>query len=175
MGKIVSLPVAEGDRVRAGQVLAQIDRVQAQSDAASATEQDARPSSPTSAPAQGRSVRPRPTSLPLKRACETPTSSSVDGVARGAMVAAADPTPPLPRLTRPRRKSLLHAQPSIAPGRTSKLPRGVNQSKAQQRRAADVLEKTSIPSPIDGVCDSLARAQRRNGGGRCPESARHPR
>ena len=39
MGKIVALPVAEGDRVRAGQVLAQIDRVQAQSDAASASEQ----------------------------------------------------------------------------------------------------------------------------------------
>jgi len=33
MGKIVSLPVAEGDRVVAGQMLARIDPVQAQSDA----------------------------------------------------------------------------------------------------------------------------------------------
>ena len=36
MGKIVSLPVAEGDRVKAGQMLARIDPVQAQSDASSA-------------------------------------------------------------------------------------------------------------------------------------------
>ena len=36
MGKIVSLPVAEGDRVKAGQVLARIDPVQAQSEASSA-------------------------------------------------------------------------------------------------------------------------------------------
>src|SRR5512145_657585 len=35
MGKIVSLPVAEGDRVRAGQLLARIDAVQAQSEASS--------------------------------------------------------------------------------------------------------------------------------------------
>ena len=33
MGKIVSLPVAEGDRVKAGQMLARIDPVQAQSGA----------------------------------------------------------------------------------------------------------------------------------------------
>ena len=39
MGKIVSLPVAEGDRVKAGQILARIDPVQAESDLASATEQ----------------------------------------------------------------------------------------------------------------------------------------
>src|SRR6478609_7288407 len=36
MGKVVSLPVAEGDRVKAGQMLARIDPVQAQSDASSA-------------------------------------------------------------------------------------------------------------------------------------------
>jgi len=36
MGKIVALPVREGDRVKAGQVLARIDAVPAQSDATSA-------------------------------------------------------------------------------------------------------------------------------------------
>jgi len=36
MGKIVSLPVAEGDRVKAGQMLARIDPVPAQSEASSA-------------------------------------------------------------------------------------------------------------------------------------------
>ena len=36
MGKLVELPVKEGDRVRAGQVLARIDAVQATSTAASA-------------------------------------------------------------------------------------------------------------------------------------------
>ncbi|HSG01070.1 MAG TPA: biotin/lipoyl-binding protein, partial [Vicinamibacterales bacterium] len=35
MGKIVSLPVGEGERVRAGQVLARIDAVQAESEVAS--------------------------------------------------------------------------------------------------------------------------------------------
>ena len=39
MGKIVSLPVAEGERVRAGQVLACIDAVQAESDVSSAQAQ----------------------------------------------------------------------------------------------------------------------------------------
>src|SRR5512147_1054411 len=39
MGKIVSLPVAEGERVRAGQVLARIDAVQAESDLSSAQAQ----------------------------------------------------------------------------------------------------------------------------------------
>ena len=39
MGKIVKLPVAEGDRVTAGQLLAQIDPVQAQSGASSAIAQ----------------------------------------------------------------------------------------------------------------------------------------
>lgn len=39
MGKIVSLPVAEGERVRAGQVLARIDAVQAESDVSSAQAQ----------------------------------------------------------------------------------------------------------------------------------------
>src|SRR5512145_1666461 len=39
MGKIVSLPVAEGDRVKAGQLLAQIDGVQAQSGASGAAAQ----------------------------------------------------------------------------------------------------------------------------------------
>jgi HlyD family secretion protein len=39
MGKIVDLPVAEGDRVKAGQVLARIDRVQAETEAMSAAEQ----------------------------------------------------------------------------------------------------------------------------------------
>jgi HlyD family secretion protein len=39
MGKIVSLPVAEGERVKAGQVLARIDAVQAQADASGAGEQ----------------------------------------------------------------------------------------------------------------------------------------
>jgi len=37
MGKIVALPVREGDRVRAGQVLARIDPVQARSEAAGVT------------------------------------------------------------------------------------------------------------------------------------------
>src|SRR5512144_569998 len=39
MGKIVSLPVAEGDRVKAGQMLARIDAVQAQSGASGAAAQ----------------------------------------------------------------------------------------------------------------------------------------
>jgi multidrug efflux pump subunit AcrA (membrane-fusion protein) len=39
MGKIVSLPVAEGERVRAGQVLARIDAVQAESGLSSAQAQ----------------------------------------------------------------------------------------------------------------------------------------
>src|SRR5688572_6732873 len=39
MGRIVSLPVAEGERVRTGQVLARLDAVQAESDASGAEAQ----------------------------------------------------------------------------------------------------------------------------------------
>ncbi|MFN7980680.1 MAG: efflux RND transporter periplasmic adaptor subunit [Vicinamibacterales bacterium] len=162
MGKIVSLPVAEGDRVRAGQVLAQIDRVQAQSDAASATEQtralesDERAAQEqvraTEADVAAAEARLRDANQVLKRRQELRAEQLVAAADLDAAAAAADAATAQVAAAR--------AAVDRARQNLETAARRVSQSKAQQRRAADVLEKTSIPSPIDGV---VTRLRVRNG------------
>lgn len=162
MGKIVSLPVAEGDRVRAGQVLAQIDRVQAQSDAASATEQTrALESDERAAEQQVRAAeadvaaadaRLRDATQVLKRRRELGAEQLVAAADLDTAAAAAD--------TATAQVAAARAAVDRARQNLETAARRVSQAKAQQRRAADVLEKTSIPSPIDGV---VTRLRVRNG------------
>ena len=162
MGKIVSLPVAEGDRVRAGQVLAQIDRVQAQSDAASAAEQTrALESDERAAREQVRAAeadvaaaeaRLRDANQVLKRRQDLRAEQLVAAADLDAAAAAADAATAQVAAAR--------AAVDRARQNLETAARRVSQSKAQQRRAADVLEKTSIPSPIDGV---VTRLRVRNG------------
>ena len=157
MGKIVSLPVAEGDRVKAGQMLARVDPVPAQSDASSA--------------------------VALVGALEAEERRAVEQI-RGAVsdlaVAEARARDVEQQLAR---KRALHAQGILsasefesaradadaARGQVTSVraaidsarqaadaaARRVAQARAQRLRADDMLSKTSIASPIDGIVTRL--------------------
>lgn len=157
MGKIVNLPVAEGDRVRAGQVLARIDAVQAQSDvsgagaqvrALEADEQGAaeqvRASTADLAAAEAR-ARDAEQQLTRKRELHQAgllTTSDFETALAAAESARAQVASGHAAIERAR-----HAQDAAM--------RRVAQARAQERRAGDVLSKTSIESPIDGIVSRL--------------------
>ena len=157
MGKIVSLPVAEGDRVKAGQMLARIDPVQAQSGASSAT-------------AQVRALE----------AEERGAADQIRGAVSDLAVAEARARDAEQQLTRKRdlyQQALIpasdfdsaraaadaaHAQ--VTSVRTTidrarqtadAAARRIAQARAQQTSADDMLSKTSILSPIDGIVSRL--------------------
>ena len=162
MGKIVALPVAEGDRVKAGQVLAQVDRVQAQLDLAGSAEQtrtlesDERASAEQVRSAEADVVaaeaRARDAEQLLKRSRELSAeqllpASELDTAKATADAAAAQLAAAKAAVERARRN--LESAASR-----------IRQARAQQARAVDVLQKTSIVSPIDGV---VTRLRVRNG------------
>jgi HlyD family secretion protein len=157
MGKIVNLPVAEGERVRAGQLLARIDPVQAQSELSSASEQVRAMQAEERASAQqvraadaelaAAEARSREASLQLARkqalqergllpAAEFETARTV------AQAAAAEVASARTAVDRARQSAEAAA-------------RRVAQYRAQQTRASDIFLKTSIESPIDGVVSRL--------------------
>jgi HlyD family secretion protein len=157
MGRLVELPVREGATVRAGQIVARIDPVQASSGAAAADaslaalEADARGSvtQVRQAQAELEEAQSRSTQLAaaLKRARELrdagllpaadfDTAVSADASA-AAQVAAA--TAALERA----RQAAGAADRRIAQGRAERL------------RARDALSKTDITAPIDGVVTRL--------------------
>ncbi len=157
MGKIVSLPVTEGARVRAGQVLAKIDAVQAQADASGAGEQvraldadllgaseQVRSAAADLAAAEAR-ARDAEQLLTRKRELHgqgllpTVDFESARASAEGARAQAAAARAALDRAR--------HSEESAS--------RRAAQARAQQRRASDILSKTSIVSPIDGIVSRL--------------------
>lgn len=162
MGKIVALPVAEGDRVTAGQVLARIDPVQAQSDASSAAEQvKALESDEKAAREQVRSAdadiaaaeaRAKDAAQLLKRRRELAAEQLVPASELDSAAATADATTAQVAAAR--------AAADRARQALETATRRVAQARAQQVRARDVLDKTSIVSPIDGV---VTRLRVRNG------------
>ena len=162
MGKIVALPVAEGDRVKAGQVLAQVDRVQAQLDLAGSAEQTRTLESDERASAEqvrsaeadvaAAEARVRDTEQLLKRRRELAAeqllpASELDTAKATADAAAAQLSAAKSAVERARRN--LESAASR-----------IRQARAQQARAVDVLQKTSIVSPIAGV---VTRLRVRNG------------
>jgi HlyD family secretion protein len=157
MGKIVSLPVAEGERVSAGQVLARIDAVQAESDVSSAQAQmlalaatlqgareqvqaakaDVVAAEARAADAEQQFVRKKELfRAGLLAAAEFEAARAAAGNAR-AQVAAA-------------RATVARVEHEVAAA-----DRRVTQARAAQRGASDILSKTSIVSPIDGVVTRL--------------------
>ena len=157
MGKIVTLPVKEGDRVEAGQVLAQIDPVQARSDAASvaalvaalaaeelgASEQiraaahDVEAAEARARDAEQELVRKRELNARgLLSAAEFYAARAAADVA-GAEVASAQ-------------SAADRARQTLASAKQRTL-----QARAQRVRADDVLRKTSVVSPISGIVSRL--------------------
>ncbi|HEU4787948.1 MAG TPA: efflux RND transporter periplasmic adaptor subunit [Gemmatimonadaceae bacterium] len=157
MGKIVSLPVKEGDRVRAGQLLARIDPVQAQSELSSASEQvraleaeeraaisQVRAATAELAAAEARS-RDADQQLARKRSLREQgllPVSDFDTAKAAADAAAAQLTSARTAVERARLASEAAA-------------RRAAQARAQRVSAGDMFSKTSIISPIDGVVSRL--------------------
>jgi HlyD family secretion protein len=157
MGKIVELPVAEGDRVKAGQVLARIDAVQAQSEAASAVEQtralesDERAAREqvraAEADAAAADARARDAEQFLARRRELSEQQLLPASELDTAKAAAETTAA--------QLSAARATVDRARQNLETAARRVAQARAQQTRARDVLDKTSIVSPIDGIVTRL--------------------
>jgi HlyD family secretion protein len=162
MGKIVALPVAEGDRVKAGQLLAQIDRVQAQSDAASAAQQT------RALESDERAARQQVRAAEAEVVAAGARARDAEQVLRRRRELAAEQLVPASELDSAKAASdaaaaqLTSAQVAVDRARQNleTAARRVEQARAQQARAGDVLDKTSIVSPIDGV---VTRLRVRNG------------
>lgn len=157
MGKIVSLPVAEGERVRAGQVLARIDAVQAESDASSAQSQvlaleaDQRGAreqvEAATADVAAAEARARDAEQQFVRRKELFEAGLLPALDFDTARAAAENARAQLAAARATAQRVEHA--------VSAAERRVAQARAQQRRAGDILSKTSIESPIYGVVTRL--------------------
>ncbi|HEX6976415.1 MAG TPA: efflux RND transporter periplasmic adaptor subunit [Vicinamibacterales bacterium] len=157
MGKIVSLPVAEGDRVKAGQVLARIDAVQAQADVSGAREQVAA----LEADVQASAGQVRAATAELA-AAEARARDADQQLTRKRGLHEAGLLPALDFETA--RAAADNARAQVASARAAveraratqdASTRRVAQARAQQQRAGDVLAKTSILAPIDGIVSRL--------------------
>ena len=157
MGRLVGLSVKEGDRVKAGQVLARIDRVQAASSAAAATAG----LNALEAEARGAADQARSAQADLD-AARARASESQKALARAKDLRAAGLIPQSELDTAIANADSTAAQVAAA---TSAVARGaqtrdaaerrVSQGRAEQTRARDLLEKTAITAPIDGVVTRL--------------------
>jgi HlyD family secretion protein len=157
MGKIVRLAVAEGDRVRAGQLLARIDPVQAESDAASvraqlgALEAEQRAATEqvrtTGAEVEAAEARAREAAQQYERQQELLRQGIIAAAELETARAAADTT----------RAQVTAAKAAVARARQAAeaSERRVAQARAQVARASDVVAKTSIVAPIDGIVSRL--------------------
>ena len=157
MGKIVDLPVAEGDHVTAGQVLARIDPVQAESDATAAEAQ--LQAVEADAAAAHRAVAGARADLDQVNARLTEASSNLkrqQGLASEGLITAAQLDSA--RATAEATAAEL-AGATATVSRTEQAEaaaeRRIAQAQAQLRRARDILTKTSIVSPISGIVSRL--------------------
>jgi HlyD family secretion protein len=157
MDKVVALAVAEGDRVRAGQILARIDPVQARSESEAAiqavkaleSEEEAarrQVQSATASVAQAE-ARAREASQALGRATKLRADGLTPQADFDAAQAAADGA--AAQVTAARADLDSSRQILLAAGRR------VAQAKAGVTRTGDILSKTEVVAPIDGVVSRL--------------------
>lgn len=157
MGRVVELAVAEGEAVRAGQTLAQIDPVQARSEtqaaaaqisALQAEENGARDQVTVAAAdveaARARAVEARQA---LDRAQQLSEAGLLPAAEKDAATASADAAEAQMRAAT--------AGAARARQTLEAATRRVAQARAQATRARDVLDKTTITAPIDGIVSRL--------------------
>ena len=157
MGSVVELLVKEGDRVRTGQTLARIDAVQARSDSDAASAQIQMLDSEQAAARDQITVARSDLEAVVARAEESAKARERAMLLReggllpiadaDAAVAAADSAAAQVKAAR---AALSRAEQSAVAAE-----RRVAQARAQAGRARDVVNKTSITSPIDGVVSRL--------------------
>jgi HlyD family secretion protein len=157
MGKIVSLPVTEGARVRSGQLLARIDPVQARSDLSSASEQVRALEAEERASSQ--QVRAATSELAAAEAASREADQQLARkralVEKGLLPAAELDTAHAAADSASARLASARTAVDRARQTAEAAGRRVAQSRAMQTRANDVYSKTSILSPIDGVVSRL--------------------
>lgn len=157
MGRVIRLPVREGDRVRAGQILAQIDAVQAESAAAgaralvSALEADER--------ASAEQVNAVTAELAAAEAAAREATQQLgrkDDLLKQGLIAPADhDTARTAAAAAAAQARSARAAVDRAVQSRDAASRRVAQARAQQTGAVDILTKTSIVSPIDGIVSRL--------------------
>lgn len=157
MGRLVGLSVKEGDRVTAGQVLARIDRVQAASSAAAASaglgalEADARGLADQARAAQAELdaaiARAAENQKVLARAKDLRAAGLIPQSDLDTAIANAD--------SATAQAASATAAVARAAQTTEAAERRVTQGRAEQTRARDLLDKTEITAPIDGVVTRL--------------------
>lgn len=157
MGKIVALAVAEGSRVRAGQVLARIDPVQARADLAAATAlAEAQQAEAAAAARQVEAARADLTLAEARLHEADLTFTRRQELFASALVARADLDAARAALDSARaqveasRAALARAEDALEAARQR-----VAQARAQADRARDLLGKTEVTAPIDGVVTRL--------------------
>ncbi len=157
MGRLVNLSVKEGDRVKAGQVLARIDRVQAASSAAAA----AAGLGALEADARGTVDQARSAQADLE-AAKARASESQKSLARANDLRSAGliPQSELDSATATAESAAAQVDAATAVVARSTQTQGaaerrVSQGRAEQTRARDLLDKTAITAPIDGVVTRL--------------------
>jgi HlyD family secretion protein len=129
MGKLVSLPVREGHRVRRGQVVARIDRVPAASD------RDAAAALVRAADAEQAAARAR-------------AGDAGRALARGKDLREKGLLPPADL-------EALQASADAAAAQAEAAGKRVVQARAQLARASDLVGKTEIVAPLDGTVTRL--------------------
>jgi HlyD family secretion protein len=157
MGKIVALPVAEGDHVKAGQLLARIDAVQAEADVSASTAQVRA----LEAEAQAASEQIRAATSDVaaaearSRDAEQQFARKRDLNQQGVVSASEFETARAEAEAAAAAAAAARAAVERARQTMEAAARRIAQATAQARRAGDVLAKTSIVSPIDGVITRL--------------------
>lgn len=157
MGRLVRLDVKEGDQVRTGQVLAQIDPVQASASASAAQARVKAAESDVRATAEQRQAASA--DLQAARAREQEARQSF----RRAQDLRKDGLIPESELDKARAAAdAAAAQVAAAEAAVRRLQqagegseRRLAEARAEAARAGDVLAKTEIASPIDGVVTRL--------------------
>ena len=157
MGKIVRLAVGEGDRVKAGQLLAQIDAVQAQSDASGAAAQVRALEAEERAAAEQVQAATAEVSAAEARAREAEQQFERKRELNEAGLLPAADFDTARTTAENARAQAVSAKSAVEQARHAyaAAARRVAQARAQQAGAGDILAKTSIQSPIDGIVSRL--------------------
>lgn len=157
MGKLVELPVKEGDRVRAGQVLARIDAVQATSTAASAAAGTSALQAEASAAADQVRAAQADLALAQARATEAARAFERAGRLRQAGVTSAAEFDAAETAAHTGDAQVGAAKAALARAQQARTAaeQRVTAGRADTARARDQLAKTDITSPIDGVVTRL--------------------